>query len=86
MKYEKGSFLEKISSRSQVGLRSAKLHELIRVYQDLERTLRALKQNAERSVAAESINMRKLIERLSKSKRRLERKIGSSLLSKKRLA
>ncbi len=85
MKNEK-SFLEKTNSRSPVGVKNPKLHELIRVYQDLERTLRALKENAERSVAAESINMRKLIERLSKSKRRLERKIGSTLISKKRLA
>lgn len=63
--------------------KNGKLSELIRVYQDLERTLRALTSNAERSLVAESINMRKLVERLSKSKRVLERKITEALAAEK---
>jgi len=63
--------------------KSGKLSELIRVYQDLERTLKGLKDGAERSVAAESINLHKLIDRLSKSKRVLERKIGEALAAEK---
>ena len=59
------------------------LTELIRVYQDLERTLRGLKANAQRSVATESINMKKLIERLSRSKRQLEKKISEALTTEK---
>jgi len=83
MKNEKANFREKTSSRSAMILKNTKLNELIRVYQDLERTLRALKANAERSVAAESINIGKLIERLSRSKRKLEKKIGEALNAEK---
>lgn len=63
--------------------KDGKLTELIRVYQDLERTLKALKANAERSVVAESINIRKLIDRLSQSKRALEAKISEALATEK---
>ena len=83
MKNEKSGIVSKITASSAMSDKHGKLSELIRVYQDLERTLKALKANAERSVVAESINMRKLIDRLSKSKRVLERKIGEALAAEK---
>lgn len=58
------------------------LQELVRVYQDLERTLRELKSlagNHARISPLKHIDMRHLIDRLSQSKRRLERKIGNTL-------
>ena len=63
----------------------ATLHELIRVYQDLEKTLRALKASAGRNLegSLKEINVRKLIAQLSRSKRKLERKIGNTLLLEK---
>lgn len=64
-----------------------KIDDLIRVYHDLEKTLKHLKENAERNLAIESslrqINVRKLILQLSRSKRRIERKIGNTLLLEK---
>ena len=63
--------------------RTHKLLELVRVYQDLERTLRELKSVAgsRATVAAlKHIDVRHLIVRLSQSKKRLERKIGNTLV------
>ena len=63
-----------------------KIHDLVQVYRDLESTLKHLKRNAERSLAMDSspqINVRKLISRLSRSKKKLERKIGNTLLLEK---
>lgn len=60
-----------------------RLIELIRVYQDLERTLRELKAVAGSGghlAALKHIDVRSLIKRLSNSKRRLERKIGNTLV------
>ncbi len=59
-----------------------KLMELVRVYQDLERTLRELKSVAGNRAGAplKHIDVRSLIDRLSQSKRRLERKIGNTLV------
>lgn len=61
------------------------INELIRVYQDLERTLRGLKASLERNAESslKQINVRALIVQLSRSKRRLERKIGNTLLLEK---
>lgn len=62
--------------------RKRNLLELVRVYQDLERTLRELKSVAEshaRATPLKHIDIRQLIDRLSQSKRRLERKIGNTL-------
>ena len=62
--------------------RKRNLFELVRVYQDLERTLRELKSFAGTQVRAtplKYIDLRHLIDRLSQSKLRLERKIGSTL-------
>ena len=64
-----------------------KIDDLLRVYHDLEKTLRHLKINAERNITIESalgqINIRKLIHQLSRSRRRIERKIGNTLLLEK---
>jgi hypothetical protein len=63
--------------------RTRKLLELVRVYQDLERTLRELKSVAgNRAVATplKHIDVSSLIDRLSQSKRRLKRKIGNTLV------
>jgi hypothetical protein len=63
--------------------RTRKLLELVRVYKDLERTLRELKSvsgaRTDRSVL-KHIDVGALIHRLSQSKRRLERKIGNTLI------
>jgi len=65
--------------------RKIKLDELVKVYHDLEKTLRGLKAMAERAEChLGTINVRKLITQLSLSKRRIERKIGNTLLLDKR--
>lgn len=57
------------------------MEELVRVYEDLEKTLKGI---TESSVTIQdghySINIRKLVEQLSRSKKRLERKIGNKIL------
>lgn len=76
----KGIEMAKSKTASQ---RTLKLLELVRVYQDLERTLRELKSVAgsRASVSAlKHIDVRHLIDRLSQSKKRLERKIGNTLV------
>lgn len=62
-----------------------RLSELVSVYEDLERTLRRLKTNALQNSGNSlmQINVRKLIEQLSKSKRKIERKISSTLLNER---
>jgi hypothetical protein len=63
--------------------RKRKLLELVRVYQDLERTLRELKLVAgsrPRISPLKHIDVSHLIDRLSQSKRRLRRKIGNTLV------
>ncbi|MBI4405514.1 MAG: hypothetical protein HY537_15230 [Deltaproteobacteria bacterium] len=67
--------------------RKPHISRLLRVYQDLERTLKSLKANHNShrtlSFSAKGINIRKLITQLSRSKRRLERKIGNTILLEK---
>jgi len=67
--------------------RKRKVNELVRVYQDLEKTLKALRENCERNLGLDSslrhINVRKLIVQLSRSKKHLERKIGNTILLEK---
>lgn len=61
------------------------IDELFRVYYDLEKTLqqlrRAYSKNAELTIR--QINVQKLINQLTRSKRRLERKISNTLLLEK---
>jgi len=84
MSERKESFLRKIYQTSPVLLKKRKLNELVRVYQDLEKTLKNLKKSAERAeTTLGHINVRKLISQLSRSKRRLERKIGNTILLEK---
>ncbi len=68
-------------------MKNRKINELLRVYHDLEKTLKQLSASAEKNLHIESslrqINVRKLINQLSRSKRRLERKIGNTLLLEK---
>jgi len=61
------------------------LHELVRVYHDLERTLQSLRRTVERNAehSLKNINVRKLMVQLARSKRRIERKIGNTLLLEK---
>lgn len=79
----KSLFLEKLSTYPPALLKRPKLNELIRLYSDLEKTLRGLSKSAEQAVVAESIHVGKLIQKLSYSKKRLERKIGNVLLLEK---
>lgn len=61
------------------------MSELIRVYQDLERTLKNLRQLAPNGpqAAVRQVNLPRLIDQLSQSKRRIERKIRNTLLLEK---
>ena len=60
-----------------------KIGNLVRVYQDLERTLRNLKQVHRGNGSVPNINLKKLINQLSVSKKRMERKIGNTVLLEK---
>lgn len=65
-------------------LTKGKLGDLLRVYEDLEKTLKDLRKNRKQSQAARlNINVKNLIQQLTRSKRRLERKIGNTLLLEK---
>ena len=59
-----------------------RLGELISVYEDLEKTLKNLRSTAlsHGQNSAMQINLHKLISQLSKSKRKIERKISHTLL------
>ena len=85
MAQAKESFLKKIYETSPSLLKRRRLTELVKVYQDLEKTLKHLKESAGRTTetSLSHINVRKLIVQLSRSKRRLERKIGNTLLLEK---
>lgn len=69
-----------------MGATSKKLEELVRVYEDLENTLKILRRKGltERS-PLHQINVRKLVAQLSRSKRRLERKISNTILLEKQV-
>lgn len=57
------------------------LGDLIKIYHDLERTLRGLRLKTScGQEALKNIDVRKLILQLKRSKRRLEQKIGNTLL------
>lgn len=79
--------MEKLRIQSSKIFQHAQVLKLIQVYQDLERTLRKLKKReAESKKGAgpiQPINMYKLISQLSRSKKKLERKIGNTLLLEK---
>lgn len=60
-----------------------KFSELLRAYEDLESMLSKLKASVPREVLNIPIDVRKLIDQLSRSKKRLERKIGNTLLLEK---
>jgi len=59
-----------------------RLGELISVYEDLEKTLKNLRSTAlsHGQNSAMQINLHKLVSQLSKSKRKIERKISHTLL------
>ncbi len=80
MKRTKSNLLRKVCDNG-----NTKLHELIRVYQDLEHTLQGLRRSVEKNAehSLRNINVRKLMVQLARSKRRLERKIGNTLLIEK---
>ena len=62
-----------------------KLSELVSVYEDLEKTLKGLRARAllQGGNSLREINIQKLITQLSKSKRRIERKISTTLVNEK---
>lgn len=64
-----------------------KRQELVKVYEDLERTLKSLRKTYEEAHllgnSLSHINVRALITQLSRSKKRLERKIGNTILLEK---
>lgn len=57
-----------------------KVNELLRVYEDLEKTLKGLRAAAGADNSIHNINLKRLVKQLSASKRKLERKISSTLL------
>lgn len=65
------------------------ISDLMKVYQDVERTLKGLRETAERTFGGENslahINLKKLINHLTDSKLDLEQKIGDTLLHEKQL-
>lgn len=78
--------MRKLYETSPKILRAPRIAELVRVYHDLEKTLTGLKRSYNKIQSCESvgaINLMKLIEQLSRSKRRLERKIGNTILLEK---
>jgi len=77
------SFLRKIYQTSPKVLKAPHLSELVKVYEDLEKTLRHLKKNYGQDAVSAPIDIRKLILQLSRSKKKLERKIGNTLLLEK---
>ncbi len=80
----KESFLKMIYATPPRILKKPHLNELVRVYEDLEKTLRELKATyAKHDGTFPQINMHKLISQLSRSKRKLERKIGNTILLEK---
>jgi len=71
--------LEKLYGRSSKMIKTKGVEDLVRVYEDLEKTLKHLRESAGEA-SAYPINVRKLVEQLSHSKKRLERKIGNKIL------
>ncbi len=62
----------------------AKLSDLFKVYHDLEKTLTQLRKQAEKRLHRDMpIDVKKLIRQLNRSKQRLERKIGNTILLEK---
>lgn len=73
--------LDRIYDRSSKVIKGKRMDDLIRVYEDLEKTLKTIRDTAgEGGAAAYPINVRKLIQQLARSKKRLERKIGNKIL------
>lgn len=64
-------------------IKKPRIEQLLRVYEDVESLLRTLKQKESQMRGAHAIDVRKLIEQLARSKKRLERKIGNTLLLEK---
>ncbi|MCB9255227.1 MAG: hypothetical protein H6617_11140 [Bdellovibrionaceae bacterium] len=64
-------------------IKKATIEQLLRVYEDVEALLRTLKQKESQMLGAHSIDVKKLIDQLARSKKRLERKIGNTLLLEK---
>lgn len=62
-----------------------RLSELVSVYEDLEKTLKGLKARTliHGGNSLREINIQKLITQLSKSKRKIERKISTTLVNEK---
>ena len=83
----KRSFLRNVYSSSPKLLKRQGVLELVRAYEDLEKTLKGLKKTYGNAHMLESsihsINVKKLIDQLSRSKKKLERKIGNTLLLEK---
>ena len=81
----KDTIFRKVCDSPQLVKKGSKLDELVRVYHDLERTLLDLRHTVEKNAESslKNINVRKLMVQLSRSKRRLERKIGNTLLLEK---
>ena len=69
-------------------LHRRKVKELIRLYTDVEKTLRGLQKNyLQRTTDSvlPRINVRKLVVQLAHSKKRIERKLGNTLLLEKQI-
>jgi len=71
--------LKKKCGTAAVSFTVGTLNELLRVYHDLEKTIKGLRSTAEKHMAHDSclshINLKKLISQLSRSKKKIERKL-----------
>lgn len=76
-------FISKLRKFSPKILENKKIAPLIELYKDLELTLKELRRTEEGAKKAYQINVQKLIEQLTLSKKRLERKIINTLLLEK---
>lgn len=79
--------LKEVYERSPKLLQGGKLLELVRVYEDLEKTIRFLRKKqangAHLSASLESIDVKKLLAQLARSKKKIERKISNTILLEK---
>ncbi len=73
--------MNKVSGKIKASA-GGRLSDLMRVYEDLEDTLKGLRQMARKSssMPLTQINLQKLITQMSKNKKRLERKIATTFL------
>lgn len=74
-----------IRLKAEIVQPAKRLSDLVSVYEDLEKTLKGLRTSSllQGKNSLQEINIKKLITQLSKSKRKIERKISATLVNEK---